>query len=439
MKKALLVFALVLALCLPCFVGCDNEDGGNETSVPTDTQNEMGKENALAYSLNESGDSYSVTGIGECSAMDIVIPKQYNGLPVTRIGEKAFYNCRSLTSIEIGDSVESIGENAFSGCDSLESITIPFIGETKDGTKHTNFGYIFGSVLQDMDYIFVPESLRTIVITGGESIDKNAFSSLRFIESIIIPDTVTSIGFGAFWGCQSLTSIVIPDSVTGIDASAFRRCTNLRSVTIGNSVTSIGDSAFEFCDKLTSVHISDIEKWCNISFATYYSNPLHYAKNLFLNGELITELVVPESVTIIDDAFTHCTSLTSVVISERVTIIGFGAFTGCTNLASVVIPDSVTDIESEAFNDCTSLTSIEIPDSVTSIGNHAFSDCTSLTSVVIGDSVTSIGGYAFNNCTSLKTVYFTGSEDQWAEISIGSGNSPLTDATIVYNYVPEGE
>ena len=128
--------------------------------------------------------------------------------------------------------------------------------------------------------------------------------------------------------------------------------------------------------------------------------------------------------------------ITSIVIPDSVVSIGEGAFAYCSNLISIVIPDSVTSIGSYAFLVCTGLTSIVIPDSVTSIGDYAFENCTGLTSIEIPDSVTSIGFGAFYGCTGLKNVYYTGSEAEWAKISIDSSNWYLTNATIHYNYVP---
>ncbi|MEE1153511.1 MAG: leucine-rich repeat domain-containing protein, partial [Prevotella sp.] len=191
------------------------------------------------------------------------------------------------------------------------------------------------------------------------------------------------IGDYAFGFCLGLTSVTIGNSVTSIRDSAFWNCTGLTSVTIGNSVTSIRDSAFEGCSGLTSVHISDIAAWCNIDFGDSYSNPLFYAQHLYMNGEEIKDLVIPNSVTSIGDY----------------------AFRDCDGLTSVTIGNSVESIGDYAFRDCDSLTSITIPNSVTSIGERAFQSCSVLTSVTIGNSVKSIGESAFRYCSKLKNVY----------------------------------
>ena len=288
----------------------------------------------------------------------------FDGSKVTSIGSQAFRDCYSLTSITIPDSVTSIGDGAFKGCDSLTSVTIP-------------------------------DSVTTI----GDS----TFSKCTSLTSITIPDGITYIGDWAFYGCDSLTSITIPDSVTTIGDSAFYYCSLLTSVTIGNGVTSIGDSAFFGCTLLTSVYITDIAAWCNISFG---ENPFDYARNLYLNNELVTDLIIPDSVTKIgSSAFWDCSSLTSVTIPDSVTSIGDYAFYYCSSLTSVIIPDGVTSIGVCTFTHCSSLTSITIPDGVTSIGYSAFKGCSSLTSVTIPDSVTSIGYSAFRSCSSLTSAY----------------------------------
>ena len=303
------------------------------------------------------------------------------------------------------------------------------------------------------------------------------------IKNVMIENGVSCIGMSAFEGCTGLTSITIPDSVTSISSYAFYGCTGLTSITIGNGVTSISISAFSGCTSLTSVNITDIAAWCKIAFNNKTSNPLYYAHNLYLNGNLITELVIPDSVTSIGSyafegctgltsitipdsvtnigsyAFEGCTGLTSITIPDSVTSIGGAAFEGCTSLtsvtipdsvtsigayvfqdcdslASITIPDSVTSIGKRAFYNCTSLTSITIPDSVTSIGDYAFYGCTGLTCITIGSGVTSIGNYAFKNCTSLTSVTYSGTQKQWNLISVGEYNSELLNAVHKYQTTP---
>ena len=255
---------------------------------------------------------------------------------------------------------------------------------TTDGNKlfpQTTEPTIFGAILVSNTY-----SVGKGVLTFDDDITligDSAFSDCTTLATITIPDSVTTIGEKAFQNCSSLTSITIPDSVTTIGGSAFYDCSSLTSVTIGDGVTTIGDRAFSYCSSLTSVYISDLSAWCKIDFGSSSAYPQYYAKNLYLNNELVTDLVIPSDITEIKSYL----------------------FSGCSSLTSITIPDSVTTIEYRAFYDCSSLTSVTIGDSVTTIGNYAFNWCKSLTSVTIGDSVTTIGFRAFEDCSSLTSVY----------------------------------
>ena len=147
---------------------------------------------------------------------------------------------------------------------------------------------------------------------------------------------VKEIGNSAFKNYNWVRKINIPDGVTTIGENAFYNCTMLKEINIPQTVTSIGYAAFSGCTGLTSVHISSIEAWCNIKFANDYANPLNYAHNLYLNGNLVTDLIIPDSVTSIGNyAFENCHGLTSVTIGNSVTSIGDYAFFFCPGLTTI--------------------------------------------------------------------------------------------------------
>ena len=170
-------------------------------------------------------------------------------------------------------------------------------------------------------------------------------------------------------------------------------------------MSSIGSYAFYSCNSLGAVCIEDLAAWCEISFLNVSANPLYYAGNLYLNGELVTVLEIPDSVTSIGEyAFGYCTALESITIPNGVTSIGSYAFMGCTLLADITLPDGMTSIGAGAFAGCMALESITLPDSVTSIGEYAFGYCTALESITIPDGVTSIEQLTFAYCTALTDI-----------------------------------
>ena len=302
---------------------------------------------------------------------------------------------------------------------------------------------------------FKSEKITSLIIPNSvTSIGDYAFYYCRSLTSVTIPDSVTSIGEFAFFGCSSLTSITIPDSVTSIGSYAFCDCSSLTSVTIPDSVTSVGGEAFSNCHSSLyteyefGTYVGDANNPYailygltnkNLSTYTINENTKIIGTGVFSQCARLTNITIPNSFTSIGDyAFDGCTSLTSVTIPDSVTSIGEMAFRSCTSLTSVTIPDSVTSIDDYAFCSCTGLTSVTIPDSVTSIGERAFYDCSSLTSVTIGNSVTSIGSYAFYYCTSLTSVTIPDSVTSIGEWAFYDCSS-LTSITIPDSVASIGE
>lgn len=414
----------------------------------------------LKYEINNG--EVTITDCDERITGDLEIPSTIEHYPVTGIGRKAFWGCRSLTSITIPDSVTSIGVWAFEYCESLTNVTIPdsvtSIGDSTFERCHSltnitipdsvtsigNYAFAYcnsltgikvdknnskydsrngcNAIIETETNTLVAGCGTTVIPDSVTSIGYEAFAGCRSLTNIKIPDSVTRIGDGAFGGCIRLTSITIPDSVTSIGNDAFSWCESLTSITIPDSVTSIGEYAFEFCFSLTSITIPD-----SVTSIGEYA---------FYACESLTSITIPDSVTSIGDwTFSECNSLISITIPDSVTSIGEWAFDDCNNLTSITIPDSVTSIGDYAFDCCFCLTSITISNSVTSIGEAAFWYCDSLKSVLIPDSVSSIGDYAFSRCDALTDIWFAGSEQQWNEISFGEEAIP-DGVTVHYNYVP---
>jgi hypothetical protein len=335
----------------------------------------------------------NVTQIGKdafqyCSRLtSVTIPDS-----ISSIGESAFHDCTSLTGIMIPDSVMSIGEYAFRGCNNMTSISI---GSAVTTIGLSAFWDCTGELIINSKIVETNYPTR---YSPPEWLQYSEFTSLT------IGDNIEIIGDRTFCYCSSLESITIPDSVKSIGKYAFYDCKNLASISIGQGVTLIKDGAFQSIGG-TNVHISDLSAWCNIDFTNSTSTPLNGGANLYLDDELVSEIVIPSDITEIKEhAFYRCESLTTVTIPNGVTSIGYYAFRTCSNLTSVIIPDSVTSIGHEAFAYCSSLESASIPDTVTSIGYRAFTDCSNLTCVTIPSNLTTIREYTFCDCSSLTNV-----------------------------------
>lgn len=262
----------------------------------------------VSWSLDTGTGALTVTGSGAMGDYS------FEGSPL--------WNYRSyIKSVTIADTVTSVGDNVFQGCSNLTTVDL-------------------GS--------------------GITKIGDSAFYKCKALTEIVLPNNVATISYRSFYACYALTEISIPNTVTTIGSYAFQACSNLISVTIGSGVASIGYYAFYSCDKLSKVVISDPDAWLKISFDSDYANPLTYAHSLYVGDELLTDLVIPGTVTEINQyAFNGCTSITSVYIPQSVKSIGQYAFNGMSSLKTVRYAGSQADwlkINISSYND--SLTSL---------------------------------------------------------------------------------
>ena len=414
------------------------------------------------YSTKEGEVSVTRSISGKYSADNIVIPSTvtYNGkqYTVTSIGDNAFSSCYNLTKVTIPNSVKTIENSAFKGCTGLKTVTI--------GNSVTTIGISAFAGCTGLTEVTIPNSVTTIwsgafghcdnlkkVIWNARNVENPPRSSpfsncdqltnfifgeniqsipshlcyeLKSLNTIIIPNSATSIGDFAFSSCTGLTEVTIGNSVTEIGTCAFSSCTGLTKVTIPNSVTKIGNEVFSSCTGLKKV----------IWNARYIWDLTTTPYPLFFECDRLTEFVFGEEVEIIPNHLCEgFESLKTIVIGNSVTKIGYEAFAGCTGLTEVTIPNSVTEIGSGAFDSCTGLTTVTMGNSMKNIGSSAFAGCTGLTKVTIPNSVTEIGSGAFDSCTGLTTmtipnsVIFIGSSafaDCTGLTTVTMGNSVLS-------------
>lgn len=237
------------------------------------------------------------------------------------------------------------------------------------------------------------------------SIQCGAFKNTN-ITSVMIPSGIKMIQEGAFSGCESLASVVIEKGITSIYSSTFSGCSNLSSITIPESVTTIYNGAFMGCTSLRNIYITNLSVWLGIDVSSNVA-PFNISGGgtLYINGEPLTKLVVPDNVTKIYSILSGCTSLTSVEIPNDITVYRY-AFSKCANLASVKV-------------------------NVEMIGAFVFKECVNLKTVTIGKNVKKIQSGAFGDCPNITDVYYEGTAEEWASITVEDNN--IINATIHYN------
>ena len=318
--------------------------------------------------------------------------------------------------------------NAFTGKVKIDGIYYNLT--TKANVAEVSYGDIPYSV----EILTIPSSVEYEgIICNVVSIGTKAFQNCTELRKITIPNSVTEIGDMAFYGCTGLTDVVIPESVTEIGGSAYSGCTNMKTLSILGPISSMR-MAFDKLSSLESVYIKDLAAWCQVSFWMRRNNPLNYAKHFYVDGVEITDLVIPEGVSVVSDSFWGFQGLKSLTIPEGVTEIAACAFGECYNLTSVSIANTVKKIDYYAFRGCTALKQIVIPNSVTYIGDEGFKGCTNLEQVVIGKRLDYLGSSSFSNCTELKDVYVYSEKKPYDYYDNLFSNSDIKYATL---YVKE--
>ena len=389
---------------------------------------------------------------------------------IVNIADYVFVECEKITNIIIPDTVTSIGKYAFAECKAVQTITL--------GNNVASIGYSAFYYCDKITSITIPDSVV--------SIGSDAFYSCLNLSNITIGNSVTRVGESAFnntayykeatnWNNSVLyigniliraksglpNEYSILDNTTCVADAAFYNFTDLTSIIIPNSIIAIGRDAFSGCTGLISVYINDLSSFCGIQFNSVKSNPLAYAQKLYVNNELLTDLVISDSITNISalafynyisvlesitvskdnqvyDSRDDCNAIINsennslilgcknTVIPNTVTNIGDYSFYGCNDLTNASIPNTVTNIGAYAFCS-TGLMSVSIPESVTNIGVSAFSKCNSLSDATIECSI--IGDSAFHSCVELSNLSISNNTTHIGSFSFYNC-SYLTSVTI---------
>ena len=314
----------------------------------------------------------------------------------------------------IGSGIKTIGSYAFADCTDLAEIIVP---------------------------------------DGVISIGDGAFQQNSGAKRVVLPPSTVYIGHGALRDCSALTSVSLPDSMSNrLFLDMFEGCTNLKSVDIPDGITDIYEGDLASCPNWTDIYYDNWGRvWNRVVSNVRDSIPdrmnVHFKDNIYDSGscgENVTWTLTADGTLTISGTgamtdytydsrspwYSCRTYIKRVVMQQGVTSIGDHAFWDCSGLTSVTIPDGVTSIGGDAFSGCAALTTVEIPNGVTAIGGSTFSNCIRLAKVTIPKSVTSIGKNAFYYCESIADVYYDGTEEDWAKISISSGNEDLLAAAL---------
>lgn len=343
---------------------------------------------------------------------------------LVRIGKSAFYSCTGLTELNLPSKLVEIGNYAFGYCSNLTSVNIP--------SSLKEVGSWAFRECNSLNYVNLEDLSSWASINFSSSYSnpisyaKSLYLNNEIVTTINLSDDVTNIGSYAFYYCESITEVNLPSNLTEIGKYAFAYCSNIESMNIPSSLKTIGEWVFRSCSSLTKVNVTDLSSWASINFIDSYSTPLCYAKKLYLNNELVTEVEL-NNVVIGQYAFYYCSDITIVKFSENLTSIGKYAFYHCEGITEINFPSNLSEIGEYAFNCCSGLTgTINLPNklitlsqyvfqgcknvehfnvsiNLVTIGRGAFYDCYSLLDIILPDTVETIDKYAFMNCKSITS------------------------------------
>jgi len=367
--------------------------------------------------IPDSVSTIDAQAFGDCKSLRVI--RMPNGLKV--IEDSTFHGCENLENIIIPDSVEEIKSNAFKGCIKLPDIIIPKTTKVApDAFK--NCLNMYGTVHQinqlkeRLIHEYELEILRADQSTlfNTTQICNEQYKDCNDMESIFIPDNITSIGDNAFENCKNLKSVILPDSVKKLGMNIFCGCDNLQYIRLPNGITELPWSMCVGCTNLTTINIPEsvtslgLLTFWNCRKLQYISLPtkLKYLESgVFCGCESLEHIEIPNNTWLLgSDIFKGCIKLRSITLPGNIKHICSGTFENCSSLENIHISGNITQIESTAFKNCSNLVTTLLSDTIEEIGSQAYENCSKILSLNIPKSVRIIGDNAFAGCTGLTSV-----------------------------------
>lgn len=341
---------------------------------------------AIPSEVEIEGTKYAVTEVGSNAALNCDKIEAVSFPSTLRsIGRNSFDGCSSITAVEFNEGLITLGSYSFNNCTALKSITIP--------STLTTF---------EVSVFFGCDALERVEVT-----DLSKWCSLSFNDASSNP---ISLAKHLYVNGNEVTSLDIPEGVSELKQYVFAGLASVTEVTVPASVKTIGANAFYGCSGIEAVNTPDLAAWCDINFDKSTSNPVSQCKVLKVNGQLLSEVTVPEGATTVKQyVFYNCTSISKITFPSTLTSLGNYAFYNCTGLEQIELPATLTTVGNAAFAGCSGLKSIVIPESVTSLPTNMFQNCKALESVILPSELVSIGKNVFFNCSKLGTIKFPAS------------------------------